>query len=89
MATPLVLAQSDNGMMVGLGILWLGLVVIGILATHIPEWSELLIGLPAILLSYGAVIWMKGFTREDRVLFRLKKGEEPELPPPGETHQER
>jgi hypothetical protein len=59
--------------------------IVGILATLIPEWSELLIGLPAILLSYGAVIWMKGFTREDRVLFRLKKGEEPELPPPGET----
>jgi O-antigen/teichoic acid export membrane protein len=61
--------------------------VVGILATHIPEWSELLIGLPAILISYGAVIWIKGFTKEDRVLFRLKKGEEPKLPPPGETRQ--
>jgi len=63
--------------------------VVGFLATHIPEWSELLIGMPAILISYGAVIWMKGFTREDRVLFRLKKDEEPTLPPPGETHQAR
>jgi O-antigen/teichoic acid export membrane protein len=63
--------------------------VVGYLATHIPEWSELLIGLPAILLSYGAVIWMKGFTKEDRVLFRVRKGEEPELPPPGETRQAR
>jgi O-antigen/teichoic acid export membrane protein len=63
--------------------------VVGFLATHIPEWSELLIGMPAILLSYGAVIWMKGFTKEDRVLFRMKKGERPQLPPPGETRQAR
>jgi O-antigen/teichoic acid export membrane protein len=55
---------------------------VGYVATNIPEWSELLIGLPAILISYGAIIWVKGFTKEDRVLFRLKKGEEPNLPPP-------
>jgi hypothetical protein len=28
------------------------------------------------------VVWLKGFTHDDRVLFRLKKGEGPELPPP-------
>jgi O-antigen/teichoic acid export membrane protein len=60
--------------------------VVGYVATRVPEWLELVVGMPAILVSYGAVIWMKGFTKEDRVLFRLKKGEEPELPPPGTTH---
>ena len=63
--------------------------VVGFVATRVPEWLELVVGMPAILISYGAVIWMKGFTREDRVLFRLKKGEEPELPPPGTTRQAR
>ena len=60
-------------------------IVVGYVATSIPEWSELLLGLPAILISYGAIIWVKGFTKEDRVLFRLKKGEEPTLPPPAAT----
>lgn len=63
--------------------------VIGWAATQVPEWLELIVGMPAILLSYGAFIWIKGFTREDRVLFRLKKGEEPTLPAPGTTHQAR
>lgn len=53
--------------------------VVGWIATRVPEWLELIVGMPAILLTYGVVIWMKGFTREDRVLFRLKKGEEPAL----------
>jgi O-antigen/teichoic acid export membrane protein len=51
--------------------------VVGWVATQVPEWAELIVGMPAIMLSYGAIIWMKGFTREDRVLFRLKRGEEP------------
>ena len=42
----------------------------GWLATKLPEWAELLFGIPAILLAYGAVIWRKGFGPEDRVLFR-------------------
>lgn len=62
-------------------------IVVGMIATRVPEWSELLIGLPAILLSYGAIIWVKGFTPEDRMLFRRKKGETPTLPPPGSTRQ--
>jgi O-antigen/teichoic acid export membrane protein len=40
-----------------------------ILAT--PEWFQLSIGICAILGAYGAVIWRWGFTREDRVLFRM------------------
>lgn len=46
--------------------------VVGWLVTRIPEWSELLIGIPLILATYGIVIWRRGFTHEDRVLFRKK-----------------
>ena len=45
-------------------------IIIGWLATKLPEWAELSIGVPAILLAYGWVIWRYGFGPEDRVLFR-------------------
>ncbi|ARS28512.1 lipopolysaccharide biosynthesis protein [Sphingomonas sp. KC8] len=51
--------------------------VVGFVAIQVPEWLELTVGVPLILLSYGAVIWFKGFTAEDRVLFRMKKGSPP------------
>jgi O-antigen/teichoic acid export membrane protein len=47
-------------------------VVVGYCATLLPEWMELLFGIPAILLSYGIVIWHRGFGPEDRMLFRRK-----------------
>ncbi|SNS81633.1 Membrane protein involved in the export of O-antigen and teichoic acid [Sphingomonas laterariae] len=50
-------------------------VAVGVVAVQLPEWLELVLGLPMILLSYGLVIWTKGFTAEDRVLFKLKKNE--------------
>jgi hypothetical protein len=49
-------------------------VVVGFLATLLPEWAELVFGIPAILLTYGWVIWHRGFGEEDRVLFRLNIG---------------
>jgi O-antigen/teichoic acid export membrane protein len=49
------------------------------------EWSELLFGIPLILFTFGYVIWRRGFTAEDRALFRKQKNEEPTLPPPGTT----
>lgn len=49
-------------------------VVVGFLATLLPEWAELTFGIPAILLTYGYVIWHKGFGPEDRVLFRRNLG---------------
>ena len=61
-------------------------VAVGHLFTALPqslEWVELSLGIPAILATCGAVVWWKGFTHDDRVLFRMKKGEKPELPPPG------
>ena len=45
-------------------------VIVGFLATLLPEWLELLAGIPAILFVYGWVIWRRGFGPEDRVLFR-------------------
>ena len=46
--------------------------IVGWLAIQLPEWMELLFGIPAILLTYGWVIWHKGFGPEGRVLFRRK-----------------
>jgi O-antigen/teichoic acid export membrane protein len=48
-------------------------VVVGWLFTRLPqslEWVELAVGIPAILGAYGWMIWKRGFTHEDRVLFR-------------------
>jgi len=64
--------------------------VVGVLATYIPEWAELLFGIPGILLAFGAVLWTKGFKAEDRELFRMKKAdieelEDFEMPAPGTT----
>lgn len=56
--------------------------IIGYVFVSLPntlEWVELVFGIPIILLSYGAVIWTKGFTSEDRMLFRLKKNENPPI----------
>ena len=47
-------------------------IVVGYLATLLPEWMELLFGIPAILFTYGWVIWRRGFGEEDRLLFRRK-----------------
>ena len=45
-------------------------ILVGWLATFLPEWAELALGVPAILAVYGWVIWRRGFGPEDRVLFR-------------------
>jgi hypothetical protein len=63
-----------------LALIWASAVAIpiGYLATQIPEWGELTLGIPLILLSYGAMIWYKGFTHEDRALFRMKDAAAPQ-----------
>ncbi|PKP65642.1 MAG: polysaccharide biosynthesis protein [Alphaproteobacteria bacterium HGW-Alphaproteobacteria-7] len=45
-------------------------VVVGYAFTFMPEWIELLIGVPAVLATYAFVIWRRGFGEEDKVLFR-------------------
>ena len=60
---------------------------VGYLSTLLPEWAELLFGIPGILLAFGAVLWTKGFGAEDRELFRMRKAdiEELQVPAPGTT----
>jgi O-antigen/teichoic acid export membrane protein len=48
-------------------------VLVGWVATRLPEWMELSLGIPLILAVYATVIWRKGFGPEDRVLFRRHK----------------
>jgi hypothetical protein len=60
-------------------------IVVGFGFTQLPqslEWLELAVGIPAILLAFGFIIWKRGFTSEDRVLFRMGKREKTSLPPP-------
>jgi O-antigen/teichoic acid export membrane protein len=45
-------------------------VIVGEGAILLPEWAELIFGIPAILGAYGWVIWKRGFGPEDRMLFR-------------------
>jgi O-antigen/teichoic acid export membrane protein len=56
------------GVVVGVGVRYL-----------LPETLQLIIGVPAILAAFGAVLWTKGFGPEDRELFRLRKHEVQEL----------
>ncbi|HET9429497.1 MAG TPA: oligosaccharide flippase family protein [Allosphingosinicella sp.] len=61
-------------------------IAVGAGFTFLPkrwEWLELAIGIPAILLTFFFVVWKRGFTHEDRALFRRHGPEEPTLPPPG------
>jgi len=53
--------------------------LVGYAFTALPrryEWSELVFGIPLILLTFGFVIWRRGFTSEDRALFRMKSPKE-------------
>ena len=66
-------------------LIWAGAAatVVGFLFTALPkrlEWIELALGVPAILLSFGLMVWYRGFTHEDRALFRKHGLEEPSLP---------
>jgi O-antigen/teichoic acid export membrane protein len=45
----------------------------------LPQSLQLIIGIPAILGAFGAVLWTKGFGPDDRALFRLKKDDVREL----------
>lgn len=47
-----------------------GAIVLGYGATLLPEWAELLFGVPLILGFYGWIIWTRGFGPSDRALLR-------------------
>jgi O-antigen/teichoic acid export membrane protein len=55
-------------------------VAVGVPVRLFLPWTlQLIIGIPAILGAFGAVLWTKGFGPEDRELFRLRKKEVEEL----------
>ena len=56
------------GVVVGAGVRWL-----------LPETWQLVVGVPAILVAFFSILWIKGFGPEDRELFRLRKDEVKEL----------
>jgi hypothetical protein len=45
----------------------------------LPQTLQLVLGVPAILIAFGAVLWTKGFGPEDRQLFRMGKTQVREL----------
>jgi hypothetical protein len=66
-----------------------GATLIGWAFTTLPhsyEWVELAIGMPLIMIVFGVIVWTRGFTHDDRALFRLRKKdlEEPTLPTPSD-----
>jgi O-antigen/teichoic acid export membrane protein len=56
-----------------------GVVVGAAVRYFLPETWQLIIGVPAILAAFFAILWTKGFGPEDRELFRLNKDEVKEL----------
>jgi O-antigen/teichoic acid export membrane protein len=59
---------TSAGVIVGAGVRYL-----------LPESLQLVVGVPAIMAAFGAVLWTKGFGPEDRELFRMRKHEVQEL----------
>ena len=55
-------------------------VVVGFGFTFLPEWVELVVGIPAVLGTYALVIWRRGFDEADKVLFRKNVTPEPDAP---------
>jgi len=56
-------------------VIWAALIAgaLGWAVTRLPhsfEWFELVVGVPSILGTFGAIIWYKGFNQDDRALFR-------------------
>ncbi len=46
---------------------------VGLAATRLPEWAELLIGIPLIAISYLFVLWRFAFGPDDRTLLRARQ----------------
>ena len=64
-------------------------VAAGEIAIRFPEWLELALGIPAMLVAFGAVLWWRGFTAEDRELFRMKKADIEDLSLPNNKTRRR
>jgi O-antigen/teichoic acid export membrane protein len=56
-----------------------GIIVGGLARYFLPQTWLLIVGLPAILGAFGAVLWTKGFGPDDRELFRMNKADVKDL----------
>jgi O-antigen/teichoic acid export membrane protein len=56
-----------------------GVAVGAVIRVFLPETWQLVLGVPAILVAFGAVLWTTGFGPEDRELFRMRKADVREL----------
>nr|WP_279639187.1 oligosaccharide flippase family protein [Sphingomicrobium sediminis] len=56
-------------------LVWAGIatVPVGLLIVQMRDLGQLVIGIPALLLVFGAVVWRWGFGPDDRELFKMKK----------------
>jgi O-antigen/teichoic acid export membrane protein len=59
---------TASGVIVGFGVRY-----------FLPQGWQLFVGVPAIMIAFFAILWMKGFGPEDRELFKLRKSEVREL----------
>jgi hypothetical protein len=41
----------------------------------LPSTAQLLFCIPLIFATFGYVIWTRGFGREDRILFKMRKSD--------------
>ncbi|MDQ3074858.1 MAG: lipopolysaccharide biosynthesis protein [Pseudomonadota bacterium] len=58
-------------------LIWAALaaMIVGQGVIRLPEWAELIVGIPAIVAAFGAVLWTRGFGPEDRVLFKMRQAD--------------
>jgi O-antigen/teichoic acid export membrane protein len=75
-----LLGESVVGWRWSLGWAAAAALIVGLPILWAPDWFQLSIGVPVILIAFGAMVWTRGFTAEDRVLFRMRRDEEPALP---------
>jgi len=51
-------------------------ILVGQLVIMLPQWGQLVLGIPTIMTVYGYFIWTRGFGPEDRMLFTRKVTQE-------------
>jgi O-antigen/teichoic acid export membrane protein len=56
-----------------------GVVAGAVVRFLLPQTWQLVAGVPAILIAFGAILWTTGFGPKDRELFRMRKSEVREL----------
>ena len=75
-----ILGETVNNFRWGLVIAAIPAALVGWGVTQLPEWVELVVGIPAILATYAVFVWFVGFREDDRVLFRRNLGQDGETP---------